>query len=409
MRLDRFTMERTQCLYEHEVRFNLSESGVRPLTVDELLDDGGAGRGAADLGGLSLAYPPSTGSPLLRERIAAWYPGATPGNILVTNGGSEANFTALWGLIEPGSRVAVMLPNYMQAWGLARAWAGRADPFRLVERAADATGGPRWALDEESLRRAVGPRTRVIVVTNPSNPTGHVLTEAEIETIVRVARRARAWLLVDEVYRGAEVGHAGAPEAVTSPTFWGRDARVVVTAGLSKAFGLPGLRTGWIVAPEPLQRRLCRYQDYTTLTPTALSDRLAAVAMEPQRRETLLARTRAIIAGNLPPLEAWIARHGGLFRYIRPRAGAIAFMRYDLPIASGPLFERLRRERSVLITPGAHFGTGRYIRVGFGYDIGRTLEGLQACEPVFAALRRRSSGSRGRSSPGSPTRRPLRA
>jgi aspartate/methionine/tyrosine aminotransferase len=385
MRLDLFAMERAQCLYEHEVRFNLSESGVRPLTVDELLADGGA----ADLGGLSLAYPPSTGSALLRERIAAWYPGAAPGNILVTNGGSEANFTVLWGLLEPGTRVAVMLPNYMQAWGLARAWAGRADPFRLVEKPARAAAGSRWALDEASLRRSVGPRTRVIVVTNPNNPTGHVLTEAEIEAIVRVARRARAWLLVDEVYRGAEAGRDGGPEPVTSSTFWGRAARVVVTAGLSKAFGLPGLRTGWIVAPVALQRRLCRYLDYTTLTPTALSDRLAAVAMEPRRREALLARTRAIIRSNLPPLEEWIAGRGGLFRYIPPRAGAIAFLGYDMPIGSGRLFERLRRERSVLITPGAHFGTGRYIRVGFGYDIGRTLEGLRQCEPVFEALRRR--------------------
>ncbi|PYS93432.1 MAG: aspartate aminotransferase [Acidobacteria bacterium] len=378
MRIDPFSMERTQCLYENQVEYNLSESGVLPLKVSELLD------GAADPGWLEdqrLKYPPSNGSEALRERIALFHgAGATRDNVLVTNGGSEANYTTLWGLLEKGDRVAFMLPNYMQGWGLARAYGGRADPFRLVERSAG--GRTRWALDTASLDRAVTRRTRVILVTNPNNPTGAVLTEEEMDAVVRAARRARAWIVSDEVYRGAEVS------GPTSPTFWGRYDKVLVTAGLSKAFGLPGLRIGWIVGPVKEIARLWSYQDYLTLSPTLLSDRLAQIAMEPARREAILTRTRGIIGANLPRLEGWIDAHGDLFSYIPPAAGAIALVRYDLPIASAALFERLRLEHSVLITPGAHFGIGRYIRIGFGYDIDRTLEGLARADPLLRALQR---------------------
>lgn len=377
MRIDRFQMERTQCLYENEVEYNLSESGVQPLTPRELLD----GR-ELDTGGfldLALKYPESNGSEQLRERIALFYPGAKLDNVLVTNGGSEANYTTLWGLLDKGGRAAVMIPNYLQSWGLARAYAERADAYRLVERREG--GRRRWALDVESLDAVVSRRTRVIVVTNPNNPTGGVLTEAEMEAIIRAARRVGAWIVSDEVYRGAETMSDG-----TSPSFWGRYGKVIVTAGLSKAFGMPGLRTGWIVGPAPKVRELWSYQDYTTLTPTMLSDRLARLAMEPDRRERILGRTRAIIRRNLPQVEAWIRGHGDLFDYIPPLAGAIALIRYRLPIGSVALFDRLRREKSVLITPGAHFGIGKYIRIGYGYDVGRTLAGLARVDELLAEL-----------------------
>jgi hypothetical protein len=401
MKIDLFRMERTQCLYENDVTWNLSESGVAPLRIRELLDGSDE---LASLDDLALKYPPSNGSPLLRERIALFYDGAARDNVLVTTGGSEANYTALWGLLEKTDRVAVMLPNYMQSWGLARAYGRRADPFHLVERREN--GQARWALDTDSLKRAVTRSTRIIFVTNPNNPTGSVLTGAEMDEIVRAARSARAWIVSDEVYRGAEVergpvtlpgpearrgaeAHRAAEAgARTTPTFWGRYDRVIVTAGLSKAFGLPGLRIGWIVGPAKIVAKLWSYQDYTTLTPSLVSDRLATVAMEPKRRERILARTRGIIRANLPILENWIHGHPDVFTYIPPVAGAIALVRYDLPIASEALFDRLRRERSVLITPGSHFGIGKYIRIGYGYDVALTLKGLAQVDRTLQELKR---------------------
>jgi len=290
--------------------------------------------------------------------------------VLVTTGCSEANYTTLWGLLEKGDRMAVMIPNYLQSWGLARGYAGRADAYRLVEKRRGLKA--RWGLDVASLERAVTKKTKAIMVTNPNNPTGAVLTEEEMGEIVRVAKKVGAWIVSDEVYRGAEV--AG---DTVSPTFWGRYPKVIVTAGLSKAFGLPGLRIGWIVAPPKTVAASWGYQDYTTLTPTMLSDRLARVALEPRRRVEILARTRGIIRRHLPQVEAWIRGHGELFEYIPPVAGAIALVKYRLPIGSTALFDRLRLEKSVLITPGAHFGIGKYIRIGYGYDVARTLEGLR--------------------------------
>jgi hypothetical protein len=285
-----------------------------------------------------------------------------------------------------------MVPNYLQGWGLGRAFGGRTDTFRLVER------GGRWALDIGSLERAVGKRTRAIMVTNPNNPSGAVLDEEEMDAVVRIARRAGAWIVSDEVYRGAEV------RGGTSPTFWGRYDRVIVTGGLSKAFGMPGLRIGWVVAPEKTVARLCRYHDYTTLTPTLVSDRLAAIAMRPDRREDLLARTRAIIRRNLPRLETWIRSHTGVLDYTPPRAGAIALVRYRLPIGSTALFDLLRTRYSVLITPGSHFGIGRYIRIGYGYDIDLTLRALARMDEAFADLRRAATATRrGRARPRSRT------
>lgn len=380
MRIDLFRMERTQCLYENEVEFNLSESGVLPLKVEEILE----GQDPAVFLAHGLKYPESEGSRELRERIAQWY-GVTPDHILVTNGGSEANFTALWGLLEKTEHAAIMLPNYLQSWGLSRAFAGKANAFHLTEQAAN--GKQRWGLDVDSLHKAVTKKTRLIVVTNPNNPTGAVLTEQEMQEIIRVARKANAWILADEIYRGAEVS------SPLTPTFWGRYDKVLVTSGLSKAFGAPGLRIGWIVGPPKTLGRLCAYHDYTTLTPTLLSDRLARIMMEPVRREKILERTRAIIRRNLPKLESWIHLHDDIFTYIPPVAGAITYFRYKLPISSEALFDRLRKERSVLITPGDHFGGGRYIRVGYGYDVDYTLRGLARIDQTLDELKKKK-GSR---------------
>jgi aspartate/methionine/tyrosine aminotransferase len=381
MRIDLFKMERTQCLYENEVEYNLSESGVLPLRVEEIL----AGQDPAHFLSLSLKYPESDGSRELRENVAHFC-GASADQVLITNGGSEANHTSLWGLLEKGDRTAVMLPNYLQSWGLARAYAGSVDTFNLVERRDN--GKPRWALDTDSLHRAVTKKTKLIVVTNPNNPTGAVLTEAEMSEVLRVARRANAWLLVDEIYRGAEVS------GPISPTFWGRYDKLLVTSGLSKAFALPGLRIGWVVGPKKTIAKLCQYHDYTTLTPTYLSDRLARMVMQPSRRDAILARTRQIIQTNLPQVENWIHTHDDIFTYIPPVAGAIAFIGYRLPISSSALFDKLRREESILITPGDHFGVGKYIRVGYGYDIDRTLRGLARLDQGLKKLQGKNAKTR---------------
>jgi aspartate/methionine/tyrosine aminotransferase len=376
MKIEKFEMERMQGLYENKVELNLSESGVLPLKVFELIDgEEDAKRFLAN----GLSYNATDGSKLLRERIAQFYVGCKPENVTVTNGGSEANYITLWTLLEPSRRLAFMIPNYMQALGLGRAYADGVDTFQLKLQKED--GQYRWVLDMESLKRAVTPKTNVIMLTNPNNPTGAVLNEAEMDTVVDIAQRAGAWLVVDEIYRGGEV------QGDTSPTFWSRYEKTVITSGLSKAFGLPGLRIGWVVAPQQLIEQLWIRHDYLTLSPSLLSDYLGAIAMEPQRREALLARTRQIICNNLPPVEEWFLKRGDIFTYVRPRAGAIMYCKYNLPIKSTELIERLRMEQSVLLVPGDQFGLGRGIRIGYGYDVGETIKGLDRTDALIRTLK----------------------
>jgi aspartate/methionine/tyrosine aminotransferase len=380
MHIELFRMERMQSLHWHQVEFDLSESGVLPLRLREIL---GEGQDAMSFLETALGYPLSEGSELLRERIAAFCPGATREHVTVVNGGSEANHLALWSLLEPGDRLAMMLPNYMQAWGLGRLYTRGVDTFHLRLRRG------RWALDVDSLRRAVKKKTRAILVCNPNNPTGAVLTEEAMGTVIAEARRVGAWIVADEIYRGAERLAAAATR-----TFWGGYERAVVTGGLSKAFGLPGLRIGWVIAPPAIIKKIWVRHDYTTLTPGMLSDRLATRVLEPGRREEILARTRRIVREQWPRLEAWLQRHEELFDWAPPEAGAIALARYRIPLGSAALVDRIRRERSVLLVPGEMLGAGRSLRFGFGYDIERTLAGLARVDTTLAALRGKKRGAR---------------
>ncbi|MDH4064533.1 MAG: aminotransferase class I/II-fold pyridoxal phosphate-dependent enzyme, partial [Acidobacteriota bacterium] len=252
MQVEQFAMERMQSTYENLVEYNLSESGVRPLSSRELLSDAAALEGLLDQ---PLAYTQSNGTPELRAAIAGLYPGATVEHVEVTNGGSEANYVATWRLVEPGDDVVMLLPNYMQTWGLARAFGGHVREWPLVE---DHAAG-RWRADVDALDTLVTPRTKLIVICNPNNPTGARLTSADLDAVANAADRVGAWILSDEIYRGAE------RDGVETGSMWGRSARVIVTSGLSKAYGLPGLRVGWVVAPPSMAASLWSYHDHTTI------------------------------------------------------------------------------------------------------------------------------------------------
>jgi aspartate/methionine/tyrosine aminotransferase len=366
-------MERWQSTYEHRVRYNLSESGVHPLTVAELLSY--AGSDPDTLNGLRLGYGQSNGSDALRARIAALYPGATDANVLVTVGGAEANFASAWQLVEPGTPVAVMLPNYMQIPGLADSFGARVLPFPLREE-------DDWRPDLDALERALEDGARVILVTNPNNPTGRVLRKDAVDRIVELADRHGAWIIADEVYRGAELD---GPE---TPSFWGRTDRVLATNSLSKAYAIPGLRIGWVVGPADVVSALWGRTDYTTITPATISDHLAVVALEPSTRKKIFERTRGIIRKNLGSLRAWLDGRADLFRYTPPDAGAICTIRYDAPIGSSALAEKLRVEKDVLVVPGDHFGMDHFVRIGFGPPPAELAEALgrvaEAFEEVLA-------------------------
>lgn len=343
-----FEMERWQSRHEHHVDYNLSDSGAHPYTLDELARQTGV-----EAGDQLLGYVQTNGTVPLRERISALYPDAGPRNVVVTTGGAEANFLALWELVSAGDRVVFQLPTYGQTPGLARWLGAEVDSFRLREERG-------WKVEPGAARRAITPDTRLVVVTNPNNPTGARLSDRARREIVEAAAEAGAWILSDEVYRGAEL------DGRETESLWGEHDRVLVTHSLSKAYGLPGLRLGWVTGPADAAERLWGRKDYTSIAPAALSDRLATAALDPANRSAILGRTRGLLRENLDRLTAWLDSRPGLFSYRRPEAGAICFVRYRMEVNSTELADRLRREKSVLLVPGDQFGMDGYLRIGFG-------------------------------------------
>jgi aspartate/methionine/tyrosine aminotransferase len=366
-----FEMERWQSLYENRVDYNLSESGVHPLRLNELMEIGGA----TSLGDTHLGYGQSNGTDALRSQIATLYPNASPAQIVVTNGSAEANYVALWELVEPGDEVAILVPAYMQTHGLATNFGARVIEIPMREDAG-------WQPDPGDIARLVTERTRVIVVTNPGNPTGTVLDTASVDAIIAAAQRSGAWILADEVYAGAEL--AGAE----TPSFHGRTERVIATGSLSKAYGVPGLRIGWLVADERTAAKLWARRDYTTISPGELTDRLARVALDRTIRPRLLSRTRSIIRSGVAILEDWMTAQG-CFTWRRPDAGAIVFARYDFDTPSAALAERMRTDDSVLVVPGSQFGFESFIRFGIGMQPDHLRIALQKIEGTISRARSR--------------------
>ncbi len=370
MRIAPFELERWQSIWENRVAINISESGVDPLSVTELV---GNPDQLPKLLSAPLGYPQTNGCEALRSHIASLYPAATAANVLVTCGCSEANFIVTWALLEPGDEVILMQPNYMQIAGVAGSFGTSIKPLWLREEL-------RWAPDLDELRRLVSKRTRLIAICNPNNPTGAVLSPSAMQEICSAAASVGAYVLADEVYRGAEFGP---PDAPLTRSFWGAYERVLCTSGLSKAYGLPGLRTGWIVGPEDLVEKLWGYHDYTSIAPTMLSDRLATIALEPSRRKQILERTRAIIRRNYPVVQRWLQGHRDHLTHIPPSAGAIAWVGHRFGWKSDQWVEQLRHEKGVLLVPGSQFEMDDYLRIGFGGDPLVLQQGLELVDELL--------------------------
>ncbi len=347
-----FVMERMMSQFEQTVDYNLSESGVHPMVLRDLL--GNDLDLIASFLHTDLNYPYANGNPDLRQNIARLYDGAAPENVLVTVGAAEANYITLRTLLEPGDEIVIMLPNYMQVWGIAKNHGFKVKTFHLQEDAG-------WAPDLDELREKVTPDTKLIAICNPNNPTGRILTPEEMDAIVAVADSVGAWILADEVYAGAE-----RLTDKETPSFYGRYDKVVATGSMSKAYGTPGLRIGWAVAPAGVVDDIWARHEYVAIAAAKPSNHLAAIALSPEVRPRIIARTRDYIRRGYPILEAWMNAHPGVFDLTPPQAAAICFVRYHLDINSTEFVDRLRREKSVLIVPGDHFGMDHHLRISFG-------------------------------------------
>ena len=369
MNFETFELERIQSLYENTVQYNLTESGIHPYTPKELLSEAEI----ETMLNLRLGYGQTNGAIELRKAISQHYRGADIDNVLVTNGSAESNFTFAWSNIQANDEVVVMLPNYMQIWGVARYLGAYVKPFYLKENL-------NWAPDMDELKQLVTPRTKMICLCNPNNPTGAILDANAMDAIVEIAKKNDALLHVDEIYRGAEL------EGDETPTFYGLYDKAIVTMSLSKSYSLPGLRMGWLVGPEELMEKGWAYHDYTSISTTIVSQYIATLIMQPDRREKVLSRGRTMLRENLDAFQKWVDTHAELFHFIPPCAGGMAFMRYNMEINSTELSDRLRLEKSVFIIPGDCFGMDHYLRIGIGGEKEHLLAGLDLIDETLNEL-----------------------
>jgi aspartate/methionine/tyrosine aminotransferase len=358
-----FLLEREMSIWENQVEYNLSESGVHPMTMRDLFFNN------EDLIEETLStelnYPQTNGTIELREKIARLYPGAAPGQVVVTAGAAQANFTTLLTLLDPGDEIAVMLPNYMQIWGIAKNFNFSLKTFSLKEELG-------WGLDLDEFSQVISAKTRLIAICNPNNPTGYILTPEERATIVQAADKVGAWILADEVYAGAEHN-----TDEFTPSFWGDYERVFAVGSLSKAYALPGLRLGWVVAPDEFADEIWARQDYITISATMLGNKLAAYALSSEVHPRIVARTREYVRRGYGNFESWCHEKSDLISLVPPQAAAIAFVRYNRQINSSELVRRLIAEQSTLVVPGDHFGLDHHLRISYGLPNDYVNEGLE--------------------------------
>ena len=351
MKFPSFDLERIQSIYENSVEINLTESGIEPLSLKELMNP----KELEELLNLPLGYGYTQGTPLLRQRISNLYEGADENNVLVTSGSSEAIFLSTVLTVSKGDRVVMMTPNYLSFNGVAEALGADVDYVPLLKK-------EKWEWDLDCLDEVVSNKTKVISICNPNNPTGSVLNLEQMLKIVEIAGRVGAYLLVDEVYIGAELG------SKPTKSFLGMYEKTIVTSGLSKSYAHPGLRIGWIVSDKRFVEEAWGIKDYTTIASSSLSQHIATKVLEPETISKLRSRTKVLLNENLETFSKWVLPYSNHLSFLKPEAGGFAFVEYDMDINSTDLVHDLRKNEGVFIVPGDSFGIDKYFRIGLGHE-----------------------------------------
>lgn len=367
MKIAPFTIEEYYAQYEFSVPYNLSASDCETMTVSELLQL--AQLSMDDLGRLKLGYTESQGHPLLREAISGTYEDVSPEEIVVLGAPEEGVYVTMRTLLSPGDEVVVMAPAYDSLRNVAEHICG-ADGVKAWQVRPGAEG---WHLALEELEQHLTPQTALLVVNFPHNPTGYVPDRELFAAILDVCRRHNLRLFCDEMYRGLETG-----DTVRLPSAVDRYERSLVLSGLSKVYGLPGLRSGWLVIRDAdVRAELINWKHYTTICAPAPSEFLALAAL--QARETLADRSRDLVEENMQVAEAFFARHSALFTWRRPQAGSVALVGVDVPSADD-FCQQLIEEAGVLLLPGTRLGAGDgHVRFGLGRaDFAENLAHLES-------------------------------
>jgi aspartate/methionine/tyrosine aminotransferase len=364
MYIEPFKVEMWMNEWETRCTYNLAETCVASITIEELLAlSGGSADDLSSLLSMKLTYGDIEGSPRLRTAIANLYTNQCAENITVTHGTIAANMLVHKAIVEPDDHVLSIVPTYQQHYSIPKSI--QADVTTLALREEDG-----FLPNLKALKASVKPNTKLIAFTNPNNPTGALIERPMLEDMVDIADSVGAYLLCDEVYRGtAQVGDGMSPSIVDLYS------KGISTAGMSKVFSLAGLRVGWVIAPQEVREQVLIHRDYDTISVGMINDHFAAIALE--HADKVLARSHEITRGNLALLEAWIAKEPKV-SWVKPRAGTTAMLKLNIPVTAREFCIDLVTKTGVMLTPGDAFDMEGYARIGFANDKQTLTEGLAA-------------------------------
>jgi aspartate/methionine/tyrosine aminotransferase len=360
MKIDKFKVEEWFNKYEKDAVYDLADTCVDTLSINELLNL--THTDYKEIFDTKLNYGAIHGSDRLKHGICSLYKNAKPENITITHGAIGANHLVFLTLIEPNDKVVSIVPTYQQHYSIPKSFNAKVEMFFLKEK-------NNWLPDIEELEKAVSNDTKLICLNNPNNPTGAVIPDSMLEQIVKIAQKSNAYILCDEVYRG--LNHKGNH---FSQSIFDLYEKGISTSSMSKVFSLAGLRLGWIVANEKLMNKINSQREYNTISVGILDDYFASLAIE--NKDKIIKRNLEKIAIGKEILTSWANSEPNI-KLITPNGGTTAFVHYNAPYSSIELCKKLQEETGVMILPGETLEMDKYLRIGYGNNFEQLKKALQ--------------------------------
>ena len=365
MKIKPFAVEEWMNAWEVGAKYNIAETCVDSVSIDELFELLGENKDAflQEFCSRRLTYGDIEGAPAFKEGICKLYKTISPDDIVPTHGATGANHHVFYSLIEPGDRVISIMPTYQQLYSIPESYGA---DLQIVNLSKDNGYLP----DIEEIKKLAVPGTKMICINNPNNPTGALIDRAYMEQIISIARQVDAYILCDEVYRH-----------LTQTDIWCDSIadlyeKGISVSSMSKVFSLAGLRLGWIATHDKSVIKTClSHRDYNLISCGMFDEAVASIALK--HSDKLLQRNRNIVRKNLCILDKWVQSESHV-EYVKPHAGTTALVYYDLPIDSYTFCENMYRETGAFVTPGDCFEEPFSMRISYASDTEVLIKGLDA-------------------------------
>ena len=371
MKIKPFAVEEWMNAWEVGAKYNIAETCVDSISMNELFELTGEDKTEFlnRLCARRLSYGDIEGLPEFRKGVCGLYKTLNIENIVPTHVASGANHHVFYSLISPGDRVVSIIPTYQQLYSIPESYGADVQILHLSKE-------NNYLPDLEKLRRLVTPKTKMICINNPNNPTGALMSEQMLREIVEIARSADAWILCDEVYRHLSQEDGWCPSIVDLYE------KGISVSSMSKVFSLAGLRLGWIATHDMSVVKSClSHRDYNLVSCGVFDEMLAAAALK--HRDKLLERSRKIVRENLQILDDWVGSEPHVSN-VKPKAGTTALVYYDLDISSYEFCEEMYKKTGAFVTPGDCFEVPHSMRIGYAYGKQDLIDGLKAISEYIA-------------------------